>query len=284
MQHFLPDAARIGFTGWQPTAPTEQPMRVTVAFVLLWVPAALARAADFDGAPAASCRAAIAAAEAETHIPDAFLDAIGRVESGRPVAGMGISPWPWTINAAGVGHFYATKGEAVAAARAFLNGGVKSIDVGCLQVSLLYHPDAFVSLNDAFDPGLNASFAAKFLLSLFQRERSWPRAAAAYHSQTPVLGQDYQQKVLAAWALPDGEQAGPAASSAQSTPHAVIAPAAGENAAPAPVAGFNSSLHLPGKPAAAPSGRSLAAYRAFPVLLAHGVSPGFKVRLGPRVN
>jgi hypothetical protein len=265
-------------------------MRVALILALLWMHEAAAAAAETAVAPAiapaAACRAAIAAAEADTHIPDAFLSAIGRVESGRRIAGMGLSPWPWTINAAGTGHFYTSKLDAVAAARTFLSAGVKSIDVGCLQVSLLYHPEAFVSLDDAFDPGHNASFAARFLLSLFQRERSWPRAAAAYHSQTPMLGQDYQQKVLAAWAVPDGVDPAETAPALpeSAAPTGEQLQQAGHSDGPAPVAGFNRSLRLPGAPVALPNGRLLASYRAFPVVLAHGVTANFRVRQGPTIK
>ena len=197
------------------------------------------------------CYRAIAAAEAVTHIPDAFLSAIGRVESGRVVApARTVTPWPWTINAAGVGHFYATKAEAVAAVYQFQAQGVRSLDVGCLQVSLLYHPDAFASVDQAFDPDMNATWAARFLLSLHTQTGSWPRAAAAYHSSTPLLGQSYQQKVLAAWAEPEQPpQAAPPEAAAKPPTTAPImtanAPAiyaAERGAAPRPTTGYARTL------------------------------------------
>jgi hypothetical protein len=241
------------------------------------LPAPEARAAPPAPANDATlCRAAIATAEAQTRIPDEFLSAIGRVESGRPLPGAGLTPWPWTINAAGTGHFYASRQDAIEAARGFLASGVKSIDVGCLQVNLMYHPEAFVSLNEAFDPAANAAYAARLLLSLFQQQRSWPRAAAAYHSETPALGQAYQQKVLAAWAEPEGGPA-PAATPllppflhAAEKPQAAMPATSSGSVAGAPVAGFQRSFRLPGAAAPLPTGRLLAAYRAFPVRLAAG--------------
>lgn len=218
------------------------------------------------------CYSAIAAAEAVTHIPDAFLSAIGRVESGRVVEFTGtVAPWPWTINAAGVGHFYATKAAAVAAVYQFQAQGVRSLDVGCLQVSLLYHPDAFASLDQAFDPEINAAWAARFLLSLHAQTGSWPRAAAAYHSSTPLLGQSYQQKVLAAWAEPD--QLPPvAAPKAPLAPQmSAAAPAAEQGAAPPPTTGYSHTLGL--RPAPMGVGRTLASYRGMPVRLALRAPP-----------
>jgi hypothetical protein len=72
---------------------------------------------------------------------------------------------------------------------------VRSIDVGCMQVNLLHHPNAFASLEQAFDPVGNAIYAAHFLRQLFDQTGSWPKATAAYHSATPKLGSAYQLKV-----------------------------------------------------------------------------------------
>jgi len=154
-------------------------------------------------APSAQCRAAILAAERSAHLPDRLLDSIAVVESGRrdPVSGV-VYPWPWAINAEGIGHWYETKVEAIAAVLALQARGVRSIDVGCLQVNLMYHPGAFASLDAAFDPVLNAAYGAHFLQVLFDQTAAWPKAAAAYHSQTPELGADYARKVLAAWGVP----------------------------------------------------------------------------------
>lgn len=149
---------------------------------------------------AALCTAAIEATERGRGIPRGLLSAIGRVESGRPGPGVGaLLPWPWTIDAGGVGHFYATKAEAIAAVRALQASGIRSIDVGCLQVNLAHHPAAFGDLDQAFDPQANALYAAGFLQRLFAQTGNWKLAAAAYHSQTPSLGAEYRQQVMAQW-------------------------------------------------------------------------------------
>lgn len=146
------------------------------------------------------CRQAVDAAERSHAIPPHLLSAIALVESGRkdPETG-GFSPWPWTVNAEGEGHFYATKAEAIAAVHALQARGVNSIDVGCLQVNLMHHPHAFTSLDQAFDPNANADYAAQFLTQLHGQAGDWTRAAAQYHSMTPELAFAYQRKVVAAW-------------------------------------------------------------------------------------
>src|ERR1700722_5971008 len=103
--------------------------------------------------PGLLCRSAVAAAERQSGIPAQLLAAISRVESGRRDPGTGaVHPWPWAVNAEGEGFLYDSKAEAIAAVRAMQARGIRSIDVGCGQINLMYHPDAFPSLEAAFDP------------------------------------------------------------------------------------------------------------------------------------
>jgi hypothetical protein len=81
--------------------------------------------------------------------------------------------------------------------------GIRSIDVGCLQVNLMHHPDAFATLGAAFDPAANAAYGGRFLAALYARSTTWPVAASFYHSQTPDLAEDYRRRVMAAWGRPE---------------------------------------------------------------------------------
>jgi hypothetical protein len=168
-----------------------------------------------------SCRQAIALVEKRTGLPDHLLAAIGRVETGRRDSRGGVSPWPWSINVEGVDHVYDTKAEAIAAVTGYQARGVRSIDVGCLQVNLMYHPTAFDSLGEAFDPLANATYAAKFLTQLYAQSGSWERATALYHSATPGVGESYQRKVEAA--LPEERQLGAPPVSAAVAPQLAMA-------------------------------------------------------------
>src|ERR1019366_3348454 len=78
-------------------------------------------------------------------------------------------------NVEGAGHFYTSRQEAVAAVQGFQGSGAQSIDVGCMQVNLMHHPNAFASLGD------------------------WGTAIAAYHSRTPGVGEPYRDQVVATW-------------------------------------------------------------------------------------
>jgi hypothetical protein len=151
-------------------------------------------------APGVDCRAAAAAFEQSAKLPPGLLLAIGQVESGRADAASGeINPWPWATNNAGEGHYFSSALEAMSWVAAEQAVGIQSIDVGCFQVNLHYHPDAFASLAEAFDPFANARYAANLLNRLHDQSGSWPLAIALYHSAEPFEGQRYGARVLAAW-------------------------------------------------------------------------------------
>jgi hypothetical protein len=231
---------------------------------LLPILASLLTAAAARADPAHLCRAAIAVAEREHGIPAGLLQAIGRVESGRrdPASGH-FAPWPWTINAEGRGMFFPTREAAIAEVRQLQAGGMRSIDTGCMQVNLRHHPDAFASLEQAFDPLANARYAARFLAELQASRQDWSRAAAHYHSQTPERAEAYRARVLAAWAEEQRRPSGdPAAEAA-----ALAMLAAGRGSGGAGLAnGADRARVIP--LAEGGRGRGLDAYRAAPVMLA----------------
>jgi len=238
--------------------------------LLLCLAAVAARAEPIpeppDQAPGLQCRQAIAMAARAHDVPASLMAAVGRVESGRrdPTSGTW-HPWPWTVDADGQGTFYDTKAQAIAAVTALQARGMRSIDVGCMQVNLMQHPNAFTSLDQAFDPAANADYAARFLVELRAQTGSWPQATALYHSATPTLGAEYEQRVMAAW--PEEQRLagdGPLLSMARnwSTPFSgglFPPPVRREVAARVVVPA------LTGAPV--PSGRGLDAYRAAPVIL-----------------
>jgi hypothetical protein len=148
----------------------------------------------------ADCEQAGRAAEQQFGVPPGLLLAIGRVESGRWDAALRrVVPWPWAIDVNGAGRQFDNGSQAVSATLAAQAEGQRSIDVGCFQINLLHHPDAFPNLNQAFDAPANAQYAARFLASLQERLGNWQDAVAAYHSATPELGVPYRQRVFTAW-------------------------------------------------------------------------------------
>jgi hypothetical protein len=225
------------------------------------------------GDPGAQCRAAIAAAERSFAIPAGLMAAIGVVESGRRGPDGRIDPWPWSIDAEGSGQTFATRAQAVAAVQALQARGVRSIDVGCMQVNLLHHPDAFPTLDAAFDPATNAAYAARFLRTLHAQAGTWPDAAALYHSATPALAGEYRRKVMAAWpaGLAAQADAAPTDAAPAGAPGALL-PAVG-GVGPGGIAAARLLARPPpaARPPAMPAllaGRTLASYRLRPIPVA----------------
>lgn len=133
-------------------------------------------------------------------IPDRLLHAISLVESGRWDADRKASfAWPWTVTAEGEGHFLPSKEAAMAEVMRLKRRGITNIDVGCMQVNLQAHPEAFATLDEAFDPASNVSYGARFLNELRANTPNWETAAAYYHSQTPSLAAAYKAKLVTAW-------------------------------------------------------------------------------------
>jgi Transglycosylase SLT domain len=151
--------------------------------------------------PSGLCLAAIAAAEHHYDVPHGLLAVMAKVESGRraPPAGA-LQPWPWTIDADGQGVFFPTKAEAVAWSRQAVDSGtVTYLDVGCMQVDLRSHPNAFANLEQAFDPAANVEYGARFLRQLRDGvgAGNWFAAVGFYHSQTPAFAAEYRAQVAA---------------------------------------------------------------------------------------
>jgi hypothetical protein len=153
-----------------------------------------------DTSPWAACERAAITVESTRKLPRALLVSVAMVESGRfNVANGATRPWPWTINAEGQSFYFETKAKAVAATRRLLNAGLRSIDVGCMQVNLRYHPQAFADLDEAFEPLTNVAYGATFLKQLHTKTNSWPKAIAQYHSESTALNQPYFARVIGIW-------------------------------------------------------------------------------------
>jgi soluble lytic murein transglycosylase-like protein len=228
--------------------------------------------------PGQQCRRAITNAERLAGIPEHLLSSIARIESGRrdPQTGL-VDPWPWSINVEGVDHIYETEPEVIAAVQTFQSQGHRSIDVGCMQINLMYHPDAFATLEQAFDPKGNADYGAKFLTELYRQTGSWERATAYYHSATPEVGEPYERKVIAA--LPEEQKQQNSGNLAGMQRMAALTmPSPGSfspgSFSPGPMSPGTSALGLshvmpmPGFGGPMMTGRTLDSYRNNPVTLA----------------
>ena len=146
------------------------------------------------------CAEPIRQQERAAGIPNQLLAAVALAESGRwDKTDSASFAWPWTVTAEGKGQFFATKADAIEQVKKLRARGVRNIDVGCMQINLLHHPDAFADLEEALDPTANVAYATGFLKQLFEQSRSWITAVGNYHSATPEFHMRYREKVTKLW-------------------------------------------------------------------------------------
>lgn len=173
---------------------------LAVTAFLLLTPTSFAGAAENADDPWHFCMDAVAAAERENNIPRHLMAAIAVAESGRWNRQRKAKfAWPWTVMAEGKGRYLPTKAKAIATVRALKARNVRNIDVGCMQINLRAHPDAFANLEQAFDPAANVAYSSSFLKALFEETGSWQKASGRYHSATPKFNRPYRLKVLKLW-------------------------------------------------------------------------------------
>jgi hypothetical protein len=133
-------------------------------------------------------------------IPSGLVSAVALAESGRWLTGERRSQaWPWTVTAGADSFFLASKQEALRKVQELQAAGRSNIDVGCMQINLGYHPNAFATLDDALDPARNVAYGARYLKRLRQETRSWARATARYHSGDADRGEAYRGRVFRLW-------------------------------------------------------------------------------------
>jgi len=153
------------------------------------------------------CNQAAKKAEIEARIPRNLLTAISLAESGRWDDRRKASfAWPWTVTNGASATYYPTKEEAIEGVKALRKAGKTNIDVGCMQINLHYHPNAFESIEDAFDPVTNVGYASRFLTNLQKETESWAEAAGRYHSSDPTRLNNYRDKVLGLWERVSGRK------------------------------------------------------------------------------
>lgn len=94
-----------------------------------------------------------------------------------------VLPYPWTLCVAGKAHRYGTYESTLKALRHFVTEkGIKNVDCGAMQVNWRWHNDKLKTFENALDPYPNLYVGAQILREHFERQGSWHRAAALYHT------------------------------------------------------------------------------------------------------
>ena len=132
-------------------------------------------------------------------LPENLLVSIALTESGKKLKNGEFVAWPWTTNIKGKGKFFDSKEKALKYVNKFIKKGRKNIDMGCMQVNHMYHPNAFINLEKAFDPETNVKWSANLIKNLYQKYGSYREAVGYYHSYRTAKKNQYSKKVFNTW-------------------------------------------------------------------------------------
>jgi len=145
------------------------------------------------------CEQVTQIASQQSGVPIDVMRAISLTETGRTIDGT-FRAWPWAVNMEGDDAWFDDRISATQYALAAYDRGARSFDVGCFQINFKWHGQHFASIEEMFDPLLNARYAARLLTELYAEKGDWIAAAGAYHSRTPEFANRYSarfQRILA---------------------------------------------------------------------------------------
>jgi hypothetical protein len=125
-----------------------------------------------------SCPQLIASTEAKRQIPRGLLMAIAVTESG--VNGV---PNPHAMNIAGKTYHARDLEDMAQVISNNWSKGVRSIDVGCMQINLKYHGQKFARLTDLLHSPTNVDYGASYLIKLAIDRGSWREGVMDYHNK-----------------------------------------------------------------------------------------------------
>lgn len=160
-----------------------------------------------------SCDEAASLVENSLDIPQGLLVAIARVESDNQ---------PFAVNVNGLTVSFSRQDLAVDAVKTMLRshafGSRPHVDIGCFQINLGWHSDAFPSIEVGFDPVTNGLAAGLFLREIHAKTGNWHEAVARYHTASQAgaryaeaVFRKYEgrsgQKATGYYASPEGEAA-----------------------------------------------------------------------------
>ncbi|MCK4842445.1 MAG: transglycosylase SLT domain-containing protein [Methylococcales bacterium] len=126
----------------------------------------------------------------ENNIPTVILYAVALAESATKIKPRHYKPWPWTLNVAGIPRRYSTRKSAYKGLIYFLQQGVKSIDIGIMQINWRYHHKKLGTPWQALEPIHNIQTGASILNGEYKITGEWKQAIGRYHSP----GQKPKQK------------------------------------------------------------------------------------------
>ena len=150
-----------------------------------WLP--ICASADED--PARRCHHAAEQTSQDADVPLDVLRAVVRFGTQGDTSNQ-LEPWPWTVNIQGSRVWFDTPDQARSYVFRHFMAGVRSFDIGCFQINYKQHSHAFRSIEEMFDPVLNAQHTARVLKELYAQHGDWTQAVDAYQASTHQYAQD----------------------------------------------------------------------------------------------
>lgn len=118
----------------------------------------------------------------EHGIPPRILYAVAMQESALLLPSGIVRPWPWTLNVEGRAERFRGREEAHQALTWYLRSGVRSIDIGLMQVNWRWHGDRLRDPWTALDPYFNLRVGATILAEHYRSTGDWQKAIGLYHA------------------------------------------------------------------------------------------------------
>ena len=137
----------------------------------------------------------------EYAIPPELFYAVALTESGKPIGTAAtLRPWPWTLNIAGMPHYFERRQAAERALVRGLASGQDLIDVGLMQVNWRYHRQHLRDPSSALDPYHNLRIAARILYECHRDRADWWLAVGCYHApRNAERAEHYRVQVRRHW-------------------------------------------------------------------------------------
>lgn len=135
--------------------------------------------------------------DVENKVDPNLLYAIALAESQKRVQDF-VRPWPWAVNAKGVGHFFDSLDQAEAFIDKQIAAGNQNMDVGPLQINTRWHGDKVSDPKDLLDLKTSIRVGADILAAALASEPNDPVLAVGhYHNWSDEKrAREYGLKVL----------------------------------------------------------------------------------------
>lgn len=143
----------------------------------------------------ANCDAIVEQAAQKFDVPAGLMSAMSRVLLEQSDTRQMVQTTPWAIKQGAHVLTFETAADMEAELENLILNGDEDLNLGCMQLNLIWHGDHFHSLQDMMHPTKSADYAAKVLSELYKEHGSWQKTIRAFHGPATDT-QEYVNSVL----------------------------------------------------------------------------------------